>query len=330
MSKVYLGLDTSNYRTSIAAVSGQGEVLFERAELLDVKKGARGLRQSEAFFVHSNRLPGFISGLFEAVDPSDIAAIGVSEKPRRVEGSYMPCFLAGLNAASEIGSALRVPVYRFSHQEGHASAVLGDERDDVLFMHLSGGTTEFLKCSADECGYDMQIIGGTKDISIGQLLDRTGVALGYPFPSGAYLDELAYGLLSDCDFNISDAGLPGIMPRIKTYGGMFNLSGAETKILRYISDNVGCDKSTLAAELLVSIYNLLKGCADELAGSHGINTVYMAGGVASSRTLRELLKRSDQRSDIRLGRPERSGDNAVGTALLARRIDETRKRIPGK
>jgi tRNA A37 threonylcarbamoyltransferase TsaD len=120
------------------------------------------------------------------------------------------------------------------------------------------------------------------------------------------------------------------MPRIKTYGGMFNLSGAETKILRYISDNVGCDKSTLAAELLVSIYNLLKGCADELAGSHGINTVYMAGGVASSRTLRELLKRSDQRSDIRLGRPERSGDNAVGTALLARRIDETRKRIPGK
>ena len=324
MSKVYLGLDTSNYRTSIAAVNRQGEVLFERAELLDVKKGERGLRQSEAFFVHSNRLPGFVSGLFEAVDPSDVSAIGVSERPRRVEGSYMPCFLAGMNAASEIGSSLRVPVYKFSHQEGHASAVLGDETGDVIFMHLSGGTTEFLKCRADESGYDMQIIGGTKDISIGQLLDRTGVALGYPFPSGSYLDELAYELLSGCDFNISDAGLPGIMPRIKTNGGMFNLSGAETKILRYISDNDGCDKSALAAELLVSIYKLLAACADELGRTHGISTVYMAGGVASSRTIRELLKRSDHRSDIRIGRPELSGDNAVGTALLARRMDETR------
>lgn len=329
MSKVYLGLDTSNYRTSIAAVNGQGEVLFERAELLDVKKGERGLRQSEAFFVHSNRLPEYISALFQTVDPSDIAAIGVSERPRRVEGSYMPCFLAGLNAANEIGSALKVPVYRFSHQEGHAAAILGEETNEVIIMHLSGGTTEFLKCLTDEHGYDMQIIGGTKDISIGQLLDRIGVALGYLFPSGRYMDDLAYDYLAEKNFCFSKQDLPGVMPDIKPEDGMFNLSGAETKLLRYIENNSNCDKRALAAEMFISIEKLLSGCADELSVSAGPDIVYMAGGVASSRTLRELLSRNKHRSDIRLGRPELSGDNAVGTAMLAWRIDETGHRIPG-
>ena len=104
----------------------------------------------------------------------------------------MPCFLAGVNAAREMAAVLGIPLHEFSHQEGHAAAIIENSSDtdirrSVLF-HLSGGTTEFLICEPDEDGYRMEICGGTKDISAGQLIDRAGVAMGYPFPSGAYLD----------------------------------------------------------------------------------------------------------------------------------------------
>ena len=329
---IFIGLDTSNYRTSAAAVDEKGEIVFQRAELLEVKKGERGLRQSDAFFVHSNSLPDHIDALFGTADSSSVDAVGVSERPRRIEGSYMPCFLAGVNAARELGSALGVPVYRFSHQEGHAAAVLGDEKERVLFIHLSGGTTEFLVCRQDENGYDMKIAGGTKDISVGQLLDRFGVALGYPFPAGSYLDAEAYETLESYGFSIPDSRLPHLMPRIKlSDDGSFNLSGAETRLLRYIEHGIQ-DKalSLLTAELFITVSGLLACSADMLSEKHGLSRVYMAGGVASSRTVRKLIGNSDHKAEIIFGDPLLSGDNAVGTALLARRIYETGKRITGK
>ena len=52
-----LGIDTSNYKTSLAVVDKTGEVLFNYQKFLDVKPGEKGLRQSEAFFQHVQKLP---------------------------------------------------------------------------------------------------------------------------------------------------------------------------------------------------------------------------------------------------------------------------------
>ena len=322
MDGICLGFDTSNYRTSAAAVDSRGELIFHRADLLEVKKGERGLRQSEAFFAHSNRLPEMTAALFEAVEAAGVSAIGASSRPRRAEGSYMPCFLAGMNTAKELGSALGVPVYTFSHQEGHAAAVLGDEKDKVLFMHLSGGTTEFLTCLPDDEGYDMHIAGGTKDISVGQLLDRTGVALGYAFPSGGYLDAVAYETLERSGFEIPRGELHGYMPVIRlSDDGYFNLSGAETKLLRCIEGGISdSDARLMITELFISISDLLYGAARILADRYGSGKVYMAGGVASSMTVRKLIALKSDSKDIIFGDPELSGDNAAGIALLARRM----------
>ena len=331
MAHIYLGLDTSNYRTSVAAVSSEGEILFSRAELLEVKRGDRGLRQSEAFFAHSNRLPDYISGLFSDVRASDVEAIGVSERPRRVEGSYMPCFLAGTNAAGVLGPALGVPVYGFSHQEGHAAAVLGGISDELLFMHLSGGTTEFLVCSPDDDGYDMRITGGSRDISFGQLIDRTGVALGFPFPSGPYLDEAACSALEAHDYDPGSFRKHRILPHARTEDGWFNLSGAETRLLRYIEKGTDSEEiPLLSAELFVFITDLLIRSAEILTEKHGLGTVCMAGGVASGKAVRKLIENTEHSPGILFGDPQLSGDNAVGTALLARRKHETGKRITGK
>ena len=119
MSGLYLGIDTSNYKTSVAVIDSSNDTLFDRSEFLEVPEGKRGLRQSDAFFKHSVRLPDQIEELCASVDVKRVRAVGVSSRPRRVEGSYMPCFLSGVNTAREIAALLGVPLYEFSHQEGH-------------------------------------------------------------------------------------------------------------------------------------------------------------------------------------------------------------------
>ena len=185
-----LGIDTSNYTTSLAIVSDKGEILADERRALRVKAGEKGLRQSEALFQHLENLPALSGKLFE-VYRQQIKAIAVSNKPRPAPGSYMPVFLAGLRFAQVISQALGVPLYCFSHQEGHIRACLHN-KDSVnygrfLAWHLSGGTSELLLVENGQ----IEIVGGSKDISFGQLLDRIGVVLGLGFPCGAELDDTA-------------------------------------------------------------------------------------------------------------------------------------------
>ena len=94
---MFAGIDTSNYTTSVAVFDG--EHIIQNKKLLTVKKGERGLRQSDALFQHTVNLPVLISKLKSEIGDADIEAFGVSNRPRNIEGSYMPCFLAGESAA---------------------------------------------------------------------------------------------------------------------------------------------------------------------------------------------------------------------------------------
>lgn len=327
MNKLYLGIDTSNYKTSVSVVDENSNILFNRSEFLNVKAGEKGLRQSDAFFMHSNKLPEFINDVFSIVDPRAIASIGVSTRPRRVEGSYMPCFLAGYNLARELGSALNIPVYQFSHQEGHAAAVMSEqptlfEQNTILF-HLSGGTTEYLVCTPDEYGFSMEIVGGTKDISYGQLLDRIGVKMGLPFPSGRYLDDIALNcdITSAANNRISQAKQLISKPRQEDC--YFNLSGLETKLSRYL-DNLPEDIeiNLMIRYLFDMIADMLLQSAYELRDKYNIDTVLMAGGVSASKYIRNRIKESVNTDSIIFCAPELSGDNAVGVAVLSQRMTD--------
>ena len=177
-----LGFDTSNYTTSVAISDGVGGKNCSR--LLDVRPGELGLRQSDALFAHVKRLPELARTLFAEYPGAEITAIGASTRPRAVEGSYMPCFLAGQSTAETMAAALGVPFHAVSHQQGHVAAALWSagrmELMDVphLAWHLSGGTTELLLITPEGKNVCAEKLGGTSDISAGQLIDRTGKLLG--------------------------------------------------------------------------------------------------------------------------------------------------------
>ena len=95
-NEVYLGIDTSNYTTSLAIIDSDGKLIANIKRPLGVKEGERGLRQSDAVFSHIKNLPDAFDEAKAILADKKIIAIGVSTKPRLADGSYMPCFLSGV------------------------------------------------------------------------------------------------------------------------------------------------------------------------------------------------------------------------------------------
>ena len=109
MKQAVIGLDTSNYRTSVAAVTTDGEILFSNRELLPVAEGERGLRQSDAVFAHLKRFGSINGHLFPEGAESKIVAVAASVTPRDGEASYMPVFQVGTSFGRMLAAILEVP-----------------------------------------------------------------------------------------------------------------------------------------------------------------------------------------------------------------------------
>ena len=299
-----LAFDTSNYTTSVASFDGTEGHNISR--LLDVEQGALGLRQSDALFAHVKRLPELADRLFSDIGTdAGFEAVGVSTRPRAVEGSYMPCFLAGESQARVLGAALGVPVLPFSHQQGHIAASLwGSGHMELmdephLAWHLSGGTTELLRVTPEKKGgVHAEKIGGTTDISAGQLIDRTGNTFGLHFPSGKEIDRLSRE--SDCKERF----------KVKLNGLTFSFSGLENKMHAfYETTNSPADTAKYVLNCVCSC--IVSVTREALKQYPGFPVVF-SGGVASNAQLRQ----SCRDFDAVFSPPEFSTDNAMGIAVL--------------
>jgi N6-L-threonylcarbamoyladenine synthase len=305
--KAYLGFDTSCYTTSAAAALEDGGILDFRTPI-PVAQGAVGIRQQEAVFLHVKALSQLVEGLMEALDQKggvEIAGVGYSYAPTTREGSYMPVFLPGTSMGRSLAAALNYPVHGFSHQQGHVRAAEYGNRlpDEYLALHVSGGTTEILRVKKP--GYDVNILGGTADISAGQTIDRVGVALGLPFPAGPHLESLALSA-ADSPYRFHSRDM----------GTQFSFSGMETAAQRYIRD--GAEPGELALGLFRSIAKTLCRSIRHCVEETGLNTLLFSGGVCSNAILREGIQEELGDCTILFGQPKLCSDNGVGIALLCK------------
>lgn len=301
---VCLGLDTSNYTTSVALFDGTAGENVGR--LLDVPAGTLGLRQSDALFQHVKRLPELFDALRERGLLRGIEAVGASTRPRAVEGSYMPCFLAGESFGRALSASLNIPYFAVSHQQGHlAAAAWSAGRPDLLdgpFLawHLSGGTTELLLAEPEGCNVRAERIGGTSDISAGQLIDRAGILLGLPFPAGRAVDGLSREADKNLNFNVKVNGLT------------FSLSGVENKVKALAEQ--GERPENIARFTLATVTSAVRRATATARKQYPGLPVLCSGGVASNRMLRDQL--TEFCGGI-FAEPRYSTDNAMGTAILA-------------
>lgn len=303
--KLTLGIDTSNYTTSCALYDASSARVVQRKKLLPVKEGELGLRQSDAVFHHVRQLPELIELVRGDID-GDVCAVGVSVRPRPVEGSYMPCFEVGKGAGAQLAAFLGVPIYEFSHQEGHIRAAMfsagceAELGDRFIAFHVSGGTTEAVLVTRRGCGFDAEYIAGSLDLKAGQAIDRVAGMLSLPFPGGVHLEKLAAG----CDEKIK------CRPAMK--GLNCCLSGVEN-ICRSKLD-AGAPHEYVAALCLEYVRASLAEMTVRILGEYGQLPLLYAGGVMSNSIIRSDF---EQRFGGHFAAPEYSCDNAAGIALLA-------------
>jgi len=303
-----IGIDTSNYTTSIAFFDGEGGVNCSR--LLPVKQGELGLRQSDAVFAHIKSLPELSGRLFSHVQAEEITAVGVSTRPRAVEGSYMPCFMVGYSHAKMLSEVLKVPLAEVSHQQGHVAASLWSAghlelmEEAHLAWHLSGGTTELLLVEPEGKNVKCTKIGGTTDISAGQLIDRTGQLLELPFPSGKHLDALS-----------REASLKETF-KVKCNNMEFSLSGVQNKVQQFHAAHQ--EPAETAAYALRCVAKAVYQASEQALKAYPGLRIVFSGGVASNSMLREVIRPLNPI----FSEPQYSTDNAMGVAVLAHRLQE--------
>lgn len=302
-----LGFDTSNYATSLAVYDTcSKEVVCDKKKFLPVRPGQLGLRQSDALFHHTAALPGLLEELAAEADLTKVGAVGVSARPRPVEGSYMPCFLAGVSAAAAFSQAKDIPLVRTTHQQGHIAAALYASRDESLFerqalvFHVSGGTTDLLLChGADK----VECIGTSTDLYAGQAVDRVGVRLGFAFPAGVQVSELA----AQCTERIR--------PKASVKGTQCSLSGLENQCNQLLA--AGKSPAYVCRYCLLCVAETAYKMVIAALEDHPGLPVVFAGGVMSSGVIQKELAARLPGAHFVPGRF--SSDNAIGIALLAAR-----------
>ena len=305
--KIIVGIDTSNYTTSLAIMTPEGELIANIKKLLPVKMGECGLRQSDAVFAHVKNLPDIIGEAEQYFKEYKVAAVGVSERPRNIDGSYMPCFLCGVAIAEALAKSHNVPLYKFSHQCGHIMAALYSAKAESLMdkrfaaFHISGGTTELLDVVGDGIGFKATLVGGTKDLNAGQVIDRIGVHLGLPFPAGPHLEKVALR------YN-------GKIPKkkVSVNGTYANLSGLENMATRMHKETN--DPSATAAFVFDYLGDSILAMCKSLEAEVGETSFVFAGGVMCNSIIKNKLAKN---LEAYFAEPLMSADNAVGIARLA-------------
>lgn len=299
----YLGFDTSNYTTSIAFYDGAN--MAQNKRLLPVKEGERGIRQSDAVFHHTKAYPELLNELLNKTG-NNINAIGVSVTPTTQACSYMPCFLVGEGVARAVAAACGVPLYTFSHQQGHIAAALYSAQKTDLFnerflaFHVSGGTTDLVLCEPDKDSIFKALpIASSSDLKAGQAVDRIGVKMGLKFPAGVGVEQLAQK--SEKNFK----------NKIKLKDGFCSLSGLENKCIKMLDDGESYEDTSKF--LLSYIADAVIAMTRDAFKKYGELPVVYAGGVMSDKIIRDIITSKYEAS---FAEPEYSCDNAAGIAYL--------------
>ena len=302
----YVGIDTSNYTTSAALYDTQSGEIIQSKQLLPVKDGALGLRQSDAVFVHMKQIGERMEQLLPEALP--LAGVGVSVRPRDLPGSYMPCFLAGEAVARSVAAAVGAPLFCFSHQAGHIAAALYSAGRLDLFhsrfaaFHLSGGTTDCLIVSpGTDMPFAVTTFATSLDLKAGQAVDRVGGMLGLSFPAGRALEALAL------------TSTKRYQPKIPFKGKDCSLSGIENRCRTMLEKGEAvCD---IARFCLDSIRVTVEQMTKDLRETYGAALpILYAGGVMCNSIIRGEIT---ERYGGFFAEPAFSADNAAGITVLA-------------
>lgn len=318
MSDLVLGIESSCDDTAIALVNSEGKVLSSVIESqVKIHQQFGGVFPEYAGRAHVlTILPAVEKALKEAnATPEDIRAIGVTRGPGLI-GSL----LVGLNTANGLGTGWNKPVIGINHLRGHLrSADLDEKRVEypAIILLVSGGHT-FLAHMENK--NEIQLLGSTRDDSVGEAYDKVSRMLGLGYPGGPVVDRKA---------KLGQANIP--FPRPMIYKGLeFSFSGLKSAVARYLDGKDSFVVEDVASSFVASVMDILLWKCKKALEKYPVTSLVVVGGVAASPQLRQATQELCDKKGVNLCLPpiKWATDNAAMIALATWDYIQQDKMIP--
>lgn len=184
---IVFGIETSCDETSVCILKEKEILSMKTFSQIDLHKFYGGVVPEIASRSHMEVISQLAAECFEeaGLRSSQIDVIAVTREP-----GLIGALLVGLNFAKGMSMALNKPIIYVNHLEGHIFTVsLKDNIENQFYCLLvSGGHTQTLEV---ESLWDYKLTGETIDDSAGESFDKLSKKLGFGYPGGSIIEELA-------------------------------------------------------------------------------------------------------------------------------------------
>ena len=321
--KLVLAIESSCDETAVAIIDAGGKMLANQVSTqIDFHARFGGVVPEIASRKHVEVIVSVVDaaledaasalGLKDAIAPSELAAVGVTQGP-----GLVGALVVGVAFAKGMAYAADRPLVCVNHLEGHLFANLlaqPDLKPPFIFTLVSGGHTMLVHVKA---WGDYEVLGETLDDAVGEAFDKVAKALGLGYPGGPIISKLAEtGNPKAIDF-------PRALNRKGDY--RFSLSGLKTAVTLYIDQETRAGRTIhlpdLAASFEAAVFDVQYKKAKNALHATGCKEYCIGGGVSANPHLREMMIKKLGRQGIRVTVPPLNActDNAAMIAEVARR-----------
>jgi N6-L-threonylcarbamoyladenine synthase len=275
-----LGIESTAHTFGCSVVDSRGKMLSDIRSVYKAPEGS-GIHPREASRHHVEVSPDILRNALKSanVTMKDIDIIGYSAGP-----GLGPCLRVGAVISRTVAGFYKKPLVPVNHALGHIElgAMLTGASDPLVLL-VSGGHTMTLAFSHSR----WRVFGETLDITVGQLLDQFGRALGFASPCGNTIEQLA----SQSTGNYIQ--LPYIVK-----GNDVSFSGLLTAAVKLVSCNAPLTETCYS--LQETAFAMLAEAVERALSFTTKKEMMIVGGVAANKRLAQMLDSVCSRQDAKL------------------------------
>ena len=280
MTMLCLGIESTAHTFGCSVVDSRGNILSDVRSTYKAEEGS-GIHPREASRHHMELSPDILKNALKSANilMDDINVVGYSAGP-----GLGPCLRVGAVMARTVAGFYKKPLVPVNHALGHIElgAMLTGASDPLVLL-VSGGHTMILAFSHDR----WRVFGETLDITVGQLLDQFGRALGFASPCGNKIEQLA----SQSTGNYIQ--LPYIVK-----GNDVSFSGLLTAAVKLVSCNAPLTETCYS--LQETAFAMLAEAVERALSFTTKKEMMIVGGVAANKRLAQMLDSVCSRQDAKL------------------------------
>ena len=298
-----LGIESTAHTFGCGIVDEKGKILADCRDVFRPPAGS-GIHPRDASRHHAEVSSKVLhDALLNAeLKAHEIDIVGYSAGP-----GLGPCLRVGAVVARTIAGFHSKPLVPVNHALGHIElgCLLTGVRDPLVLL-VSGGHTMILVFSK----LKWRVFGETLDITIGQLIDQFGRAIGYSSPCGPQIEKLAKG--------IKGASPEYLHLPYTVKGNDVSYSGILTAA-KLLASEKSDNLSAIAYSLQETAFAMLAETIERAVSFTGKKEALVVGGVAANKRLADMLTQACEAHQCKLSvcPLEFAGDNGVQIAWTA-------------